>query len=50
MDKLIATAIGSFAGTAACLTTVAVVSSVSKKAERNRRAKREAAHKETTKN
>jgi hypothetical protein len=49
MDKTVATAVGSFVGTAACLATVAVVSSVTKKIERSRRAKREAAHKEASK-
>jgi hypothetical protein len=48
MEKTLATAVGSFVGTAACLTTLAVVSSVTKKIERAKRTKREAAHKETT--
>lgn len=50
MDKTIATAVGSFVGTATCFATVAVVSSVTKKIERTRRTKRENAHKETKKN
>jgi len=50
MDKTIATAAGSFIGTATCFATIAVVTSVTKKIERSRRTKRENAHKETTKN
>lgn len=49
MDKTVATAVGSFVGTAACFAAVAVVSSVTKTIERSRRAKRENAPKETTK-
>lgn len=49
MDNTVATAVGSFVGTAACFATVAVVSSVTKKIERARRTKREEAHKEATK-
>ena len=50
MDKnLVKSAAGSFIGTVACYATLAVVNTVTKKIERNRRAKRENAQKETAK-
>ena len=48
MDKNLATAVGSFVGTATCFAAIAVVSTVTKKIERAKRTKREEAHKETT--
>lgn len=50
MDKtLVKSAAGSFVGTVACYATIAVVSTVTKKIERSRRAKRENAHKDAEK-